>query len=87
MRPADTTPHYKDGDTIYTAHAKPSLTQFSANNFISILYCDVYFKPYIYLYLYLYFSFDVLFNVFFKKNSLQNGHNRWPKHVGSLRRL
>jgi hypothetical protein len=45
MRPADTTPHYLDGDTIYTTSEQPSLTQFSTNSFISILY-DMDFKPY-----------------------------------------
>jgi len=38
----------QDGDTIYTAHKHPSLTPFSTNNFISILYFNAYFKPYFY---------------------------------------
>jgi hypothetical protein len=42
VQPSDTTPHYLDGDTIYTAHEHPSLTQFSTNNFTSILFFHIY---------------------------------------------
>ena len=37
-----TTPHCFDGDMIYTALENPSLTQFSTNNFISTLYCNIF---------------------------------------------
>jgi len=49
-RPADTPPpppHYLGGDTTYPALEHPSLKQFDTNNFVSIFYFDIYFKPYI----------------------------------------
>lgn len=36
-----TTPHCLDGDLIYAALQHPSLTQFSTDNFISALYCNI----------------------------------------------
>jgi hypothetical protein len=47
VRLADkTTPHYLDGDTMYLALEKPSLIKFTTNNFIGILYFNIYFKTY-----------------------------------------
>ena len=46
MQAGATPQHYFDGDTMHTARKLPSLTQFSTNDFISILYFNIYFETY-----------------------------------------
>jgi hypothetical protein len=63
-------------DTIHTALEHPSLTQFSTNNFISILYFNIFLYLKLNI-LYFKIGFDVLCNISFEKHVPKNDHNRW----------
>jgi hypothetical protein len=73
-----------DGVNMYTAHN----TQFSTNNFIHILYFNINFKSFIQIYkCHICKLFDVLCNTSFERTPAEDGHNRWPTHVGGESKL
>ena len=59
--------------------------KFNTNNFIYILYFNIYFKllfKNLTFYIWKLHFFDFLCHISFKENLPKDGHNRWPKHVG-----